>query len=128
MATALVSYQGSPLAAESALEPETLNATLALDAGTNTAASAPLLTSLGFTGTAAQLSDVTRDYTVYLAVTTGGTATTVEFGHTSAATDVVLVSNASVTAGQVISFRLPAGWYVKASGTSTVFSQSAVGC
>jgi hypothetical protein len=128
MATALVSYQGSPLAAESSLEPETLNATLALDAGTNTSASAPLLTSLGFSGTAAQLSDVSRDYTVYLCVTTSGTATTVEFGHTSAASDVVLVNNASVTAGQVITFRLPAGYYVKASGTSTVFSQSAVGC
>lgn len=96
--------------------------------GTNTAGSAPLLTSLGFTGTAAQLSDTSRDYIVYLCVTTSGTATTVEFGHTSAASDVVLVNNAAVTAGQVISFRLPAGWYVKASGTSTVFSQSAVGC
>lgn len=127
MATALVSVQGSPLAAESSLTPETLSSTLTLDAGTNTAASAPLVTPT-FSGTAAQLSDTTRDYTVYLAVTTGGTATTVEFGHTTAASDVVLVNNASVTAGQVITFRLPAGWYVKASGTSTVFTQSAVGC
>lgn len=127
MATALVSVQGSPLGAESSLTPETLAATLTLDAGTSTSASAPLLTPT-FSGTAAQLPDTTRDYTVYLAVTTSGTATTVEFGHTSAASDVVLVSNASVTAGQVITFRLPAGWYVKASGTSTAFSQSAIGC
>lgn len=91
------------------------------------ASPSPLLTP-AFSGTASQLSDVTRDYMIYLSVTTSGTATTVEFGHSSAASDVVLVNNASVTAGQVVSFRLPAGWYAKASGTSTVFSQAAVGC
>lgn len=91
------------------------------------AAVAPVLTP-AFSGTAAQLSDLTRDYEVHLAVTTSGTATTVEYGHSSAASDVVLVNNASVTAGQVITFRLPAGWWVKASGTTTAFSQSAVGC
>ena len=96
-------------------------------AGTNCTGSAPVLTPT-FSGTAAQLTDLTRDYVIYLAVTTSGTATTVEFGHNSSANDVVLVSNAAVTAGQVITFRLPAGWYVKASGTTTAFAQAAVGC
>jgi hypothetical protein len=95
--------------------------------GTNTASSAPVLTPT-FSGTAAQLSDTTRDYVVYLSVTTSGTATTVEMGPTSSANAVVLISSASVTAGQVVAFRLPAGWFVKASGTTTVFSQAAVGC
>jgi hypothetical protein len=108
--------------------PNVVNGVQILNGGTNTASSPPVLTSLGFDGTAAQLADTSRDYMVYLCVTTSGTATTVEFGHSSAANDVVMVNDASVTAGQAISFRLPAGWYVKASGTSTVFAQYAVGC
>lgn len=116
--TALTSVQGSPLSG---------NQVSGAALGTNSAASAPVITP-AFSGTASQLNDTTRDYVVYLCVTTSGTATTVEFGPTSSANAVVLVNNASVTAGQVVSFRLPAGWFVKASGTSTVFSQSAVGC
>ena len=100
---------------------------LTLTDGSNTAGSAPVLTPT-FSGTAAQLSDTTRDYVVYLSVTTSGTATTVEMGPTTSANAVVLISSASVTAGQVVTFRLPAGWYVKASGTTTVFGQAAVGC
>jgi len=98
------------------------------NAGINTSGSAPVITPT-FDGTASQLSDTSRDYMVYLTVTTSGTVTTVEFGPTSAAVDdVILVDDASVTAGQCISFRLPAGWWVKASGTTTVFLQTAVGC
>jgi hypothetical protein len=98
--------------------------------GTSTAASAPVLTSLGFTsGTAAQLTDTTRDYMVYLECTTSGTATSITIGHTSSANDVTIMASAAATAGVVYSFRLPAGWYVKWTGTTTAFAtQNAVGC
>jgi hypothetical protein len=108
--------------------PSTVDGVQTLNGGTDTAASAPVLTPAFASGTASQLSDTTRDYMIYLTVTTSGTATTVEFGHSSAADDVVLLSDVSVTAPMVISFRLPAGWYVKLTWTTTVFSQSAVGC
>jgi hypothetical protein len=128
MATALVSYQGSPLAAESSLEPETLNATVALSAGTNTSASAPVLTPSFAASTAAQLSDTSRDYMVMLAITTSGTATSVAIGPTSTPANTILPSS-SVTAGQLITFRLPAGWYVKWAGTTTaIATQTAIGC
>lgn len=101
-----------------------------LNAGTDSAGSAPILTALGFTtGTAAQLADLTRDYQVYLEVTTSGTATSVTIGHTSSANDVTIMASAAATAGQVISFRLPAGWFVKWTGTTTAIgNQVAVGC
>lgn len=98
--------------------------------GTTTAVSAPIINSLGATngGSAVQLSDTSRDYMVYLAVNTAGTATTVSIGHTSAATDVSIISNTAVDRG-LISFRLPAGWYFKWAGTTTTISvQNAVGC
>lgn len=100
------------------------------NAGTSSAGSAPILTSLGaVSGTALQLSDLTRDYLVYLEVTTAGTATSVTIGHTSAASDVSIMTSAAATAGQVITFRLPAGWYFKWTGTTTAIgNQVAVGC
>jgi hypothetical protein len=99
-----------------------------LNAGSNTAGSAPVLTPTFASGTASQLSDTTRDYMVYLNVTTSGTATSVTIGPTSAGSTVSIVASASVTAGQVIVFRLPAGWYVKWTGTTTVLAQAAIGC
>jgi hypothetical protein len=103
---------------------------LAPNAGTSSAGSAPVLTALGaVSGTAIQLADLTRDYLVYLEVTTAGTATSVTIGHTSSANDVTIMSSAAATAGQVITFRLPAGWYFKWTGTTTaVGNQVAVGC
>lgn len=100
------------------------------NAGTSSAGSAPVLTALGaVSGTAIQLSDLTRDYTVYLEVTTAGTATSVTIGHTLSANDVTIMTSAAATAGQVITFRLPAGWYYKWTGTTTAISnQVAVGC
>jgi hypothetical protein len=65
---------------------------------------------------------------VYLNVTTSGTATSVTIGPTSAASAVTIMASAAATAGQVISFRLPAGWYVKWTGTTTVLAQAAIGC
>ena len=108
----------------------TLSALLTLNAGTITAGSAPVLTSLGATsGVATQLTDTTRDYTVYLQVTTGGTATSLTMGHTSGASDVTIVTSGAVTAGTLWSFRLPAGWWFEWTGTTTaVGNQNAVGC
>jgi len=98
--------------------------------GTSTAASAPVLTSLGAaSGTALQLADLTRDYMVYLEATTSGTATSITMGPTSSANAVTIMASAAATAGVVYSFRLPAGWYFKWTGTTTAFAtQNAVGC
>ncbi len=99
-------------------------------AGTNSAGSAPVLTGLGaVSGTAIQLTDTTRDYQVYLNVTTAGTATSVTMGHTSGAGDVTIAQPGTAALGQVYSFRLPAGWYFKWTGTTTAMgNQTAVGC
>jgi hypothetical protein len=128
VATAVTSVPGSPLNAGEnvATFGEVINA----NAGSSSAGSAPVLTALGAVTTVAQqLADTTRDYMVYLEVTTAGTATSVTIGHTSGASDVTVMSSAAATAGQVISFRLPAGWYFKWSGTTTAIgNQVAVGC
>jgi hypothetical protein len=97
------------------------------NAGTATAGSAPVLTPTLSSGTAAQLADLTRDYMVYMNITTSGTATHIEIGPTSTPTNTFLAS-ASVTAGTVYGFRLPAGWYIKWTGTTTALSTLAVGC
>jgi hypothetical protein len=117
-----------PLAAGEAVA--TFGEVINANAGTSSAGSAPVLTALGaVSGTAIQLSDLTRDYLVYLEVTTAGTATSLTIGHTSSANDVTLMSSAAATAGQVISFRLPAGWWFKWTGTTTAIgNQVAVGC
>ena len=108
----------------------TLASTFNLNYGTNSAGSAHVLTALGATsGSATQLSDLFRDYMVYLQVSTSGTATSLTIGHTSGASDVTLISNIAVTAGDLWTFRLPAGWYFKWTGTSTaVGNQNAVSC
>lgn len=95
--------------------------------GTNTVISAPVLTPTLSSGTAAQLSDTTRDYMIYMNITTSGTATHIEIGPTSTPANTFLAS-ASVTAGTVYSFRLPASWYIKWTGTTTALSTLAVGC
>jgi len=99
--------------------------------GTDSAASAPILTAVAGTngGGAVQLSDLTRDYIVYLEVGTAGTAWIVSMGHTSAGNDVTLHASGVATAGQVLSFRLPAGWWFLWSATAATLAQSvAVGC
>jgi hypothetical protein len=96
--------------------------------GTDSSAAPAVLTPSFASGTAAQLSDTSRDYMVYLAITTSGTATSVAIGPTSTPANTILPSS-SVTAGQLISFRLPAGWYVKWAGTTTaIATQTAIGC
>lgn len=122
MSTALASAPGSPIGVP--IDP------VSFPDGTSTAASAPVLTALGaVTATALQLSDTTRDYVVYLEVTTAGTATSLTMGPTSSANAVSLMTSQAATAGQVITFRLPAGWYFKWTGTTTAIgNQVAVGC
>jgi len=111
-------------------EPARADGTYAFNAGTSTAGSAPVLTALGaVSGTALQLADLTRDYMVYLEVTTAGTATSVAMGPTNAVSAVTIMTSQAATAGQVISFRLPAGWFFKWAGTTTAIgNQNAVGC
>ncbi len=101
---------------------------LDIDAGTNTATSAPVLTPTFANGTASQLSDVTRDYVVYLQIGTAGSAFSLAVGPTSGVANTIMASGTPL-ADQLITFRLPAGWYVKWSGTlTTLTTQTAVGC
>lgn len=122
MSNVLAATAGSPVGVP--IDP------VSFPAGTSSAASAPVLTALGaVSGTGIQLADLTRDYQVYLEVTTAGTATSVTLGPTSAASAVTIMASAAATAGQVITFRLPAGWYFKWTGTTTAMAnQVAVGC
>ena len=108
----------------------TVNITGINTTGTVTSGSAPVITALGaVSGTAIQLSDLTRDYMVYLEVTTAGTATSISLGPTSAASAVTVLTSVAVAAGDLYSFRLPAGWYFKWTGTTTAIgNQNAVGC
>jgi hypothetical protein len=124
--TVVTSIPGSPLAGGENIA--TFGEVINANAGQSSAGSAPVLTPTFASGTAAQLTDTTRDYMVYLNVTTSGTATSVTIGPTSAASAVTIMASAAATAGQVISFRLPAGWYVKWTGTTTVLAQAAIGC
>ena len=103
---------------------------MTLKGGTTTASSAPVLTALGSTSASAtQLTDLTRDYMVYLEITTTGTATSLTIGHTSSANEVTIAASAAATAGTLWSFRLPAGWWFKWTGTTTaIANQVAVGC
>jgi len=106
----------------------TVNGQLTLNGGTTTAGSAPVLTPAFANGTAAQLTDTTRDYMVYLTVGTAGTAFSLAIGPTSTPANTIVPSSVA-TAGQVYTIRLPAGWYLKwAATTATLAGQSAVGC
>lgn len=95
---------------------------------TNTAGYAPVLTPSFANGTAAQLSDTTRDYMVYLECTTAGTGLSVAIGPTSSPANTIIAST-TATLGELVSFRLPAGWYVKWAATTAAFAtQTAIGC
>ena len=108
----------------------TLTATgiASLNAGSSSAGSAPLLTPANVNGTAAQLTDTTRDYMLYLTIGTAGTALTVAIGPTAGVADTIYTA-ATATAGESIAFRLPAGWFWKwAATTATLAEQTAIGC
>lgn len=106
-----------------------LATTLALQAGTSTAASAPVIASPGFaSGTASQLSDTTRDYMVYIQIGTGGGTVSLAIGPTSTPANAILTSAAGVN-GELLSVLLPAGWFLKITvATSTIADQIAIGC
>lgn len=98
------------------------------NAGTDSAGSAPVLAPTFANGTAAQLSDLTRDYEVYLQVGTAGTAFTLQIGPTSGVANTIIAS-ATPTATELLRVRLPAGWFLKWAGTSTTMAnQIAIGC
>jgi hypothetical protein len=98
------------------------------NAGTDTAGSAPVITPAFANGTPAQLADTTRDYMVYLEVGTAGTALVIKIGPTSTPATTIVASGVA-TAGEVISVRLPAGWYLEWSATTaTLANQTAIGC
>jgi hypothetical protein len=100
----------------------------AFNAGTNTAGSAPVLTPAFSNGSAAQLSDHTRDYMVYLECTTGGTTLVVAIGPTSTPANTI-ISSTTATLGEIISVRLPAGWWLEWTATTAAFAtQTAIGC
>lgn len=87
----------------------------------------PVVTPSFANGTAAQLSDTGRDYMVYLEIGTAGTAFTVAIGPTSTPANTV-VSSGVATSGEVITVRLPAGWYLEwTATTATLASQIAIG-
>jgi parallel beta-helix repeat protein len=87
----------------------------------------PVLTPSFANGTAAQLSDTGRTYMVYLEVGTAGTAFTVAIGPTSTPANTVVASGVA-TSGEVVTVRLPAGWYLQwTATTATLASQIAIG-
>lgn len=101
---------------------------ISANAGTSSAGSAPVLTPTFASGTAAQLSDLTRDYMVYLEIGTAGTANVLAIGPTSTPANTVIASGVA-TAGEIMTVRLPAGWYLKWSATTaTLANQIAIGC
>jgi hypothetical protein len=121
MSTALSAAAGSPVGVQ--------GDTVAFPDGTNTSPSAPVISSPGFvSGTASQLSDLTRDYMVYFTIATGGGTVTIAIGPTSTPATTI-VNSATGVAGVVIPIRLPAGWYLEITvATSTIGRQIAVGC
>jgi hypothetical protein len=110
--------------------PSTAGGVFSLNGGSNTANSAPVISSPGFaSGTASQLSDTSRDYMVYFQIGTGGGTVTLSMGAAAAGTAVAILTSAAGVNGELISVRLPAGWYLKITvATSTIADQIAVGC
>jgi hypothetical protein len=108
--------------------PGVVNGVQTLNDGTNTAPSAPVITPTFASGTAAQLADTTRDYMVYFQIGTGGGTVALVIGPTSTPANAILTAAAGV-AGEQVSVRLPAGWYLKITvATSTIAGQIAIGC
>ncbi len=101
---------------------------LAPNGGTNSAGSAPALTPTFANGVASRLTDLTRDYMVYLQLGTAGTAFTLAIGPTSGVANTVMAS-ATPLADELLTVRLPAGWFLQWAGTTTtVANQLAIGC
>jgi hypothetical protein len=98
--------------------------------GINSAGSVKYIATLGFgvsAATGTQLSDLTRDYMVYLTTSAGGAGATVLIGPTSACTSTVSASG-SIGTGVCISYRLPAGWFSMWTTAVAVAQQNAISC
>ena len=91
----------------------------------NTSSSAAYSTQVFANGTAAQLAQTTNDAMVYLTCTLAGTAFTLNIGPTSTPANSIVPSGA-VTAGEVITVRLPAGWYLKWAATTATFATATI--
>ena len=92
---------------------------------TSSAAVTPTATSPTL-GAAAQLAQVTNDAEIYLDVTTAGQLT-VAIGPTSGVANTIF--SAAAAAVGLISFRLPAGWYVAVTTSSTAaWTATAITC
>ena len=105
------------------------------NSGDNTGAAAVYLNAtigaganaiLGTAATGTQLSDTTRDYMVYLTSVGGGGGATLSIGPANTAVST-LYANATIGTGFSYSFRLPAGWYIRAQAT-VAFTQTAISC
>lgn len=117
---------GSPLSAGEAYG--TFAEVVTANAGTSSAGSAPVITPTFASGTAAQLSDLTRDYEVYFQIATGGGTVALVIGPTSTPANAILTAAVGV-AGTLVRVRLPAGWFLKITlATSTIGAQTAIGC
>ena len=120
MSTALAATAGSPVGVP--VDP------VSFPAGTNTSSSVPSLTPTFTSGTAAQLSDTTRNYMCHITIGTGGGTVTVAMGPTATPT-ITPVNAATGVNGGVITVLLPAGWFLKITvATSTIAGVVAVGC
>lgn len=100
-------------------------------AGVNSSLSANYLAALGFGVSAAsgtQLTDLTRDYMVYITTTAGGANNTVTIGNNTTATTATIYACATTGTGILWSFRLPAAWYVRCQGAVAIGNQFAISC
>ena len=68
-------------------------------------------------GTAATLSDTSRDYMVYLACTTAGHGVTLAIGPTSTPSGTLISNAGTVAVGSLYTVGLPAAWYLEWSAT-----------
>jgi sugar (pentulose or hexulose) kinase len=88
----------------------------------------PVLNPAFLCGTASRLPDITRPHDVYLTVGTPGTGLGVAIGPDPDPRHTVYAA-AEVQAGQLITIRLPAGWWLRwGSPDVTLAGQLAVGC
>lgn len=93
--------------------------------GTNTAAAATVTTPT--LGAAAQLAQTTKDSMLYIVVGTAGTLT-IAIGATSGVTTTI-VSGVASSIGDMYSIRLPAGWYIAVtSSTTAAWTTTAIIC
>jgi len=82
---------------------------------------------LGTAASGTALSDLTRDYMVYIAVTAAGAAATLTIGPANTAVNT-LYAAATCNVGTQYAFRLPAGWYIRFQGTAGITQQIAISC